>query len=69
MSVPDAMNRENLPFPLGKGLGVRSTPPSRSAESLPLRVPVAIIRGVDYDATDDAATSALIRPAERDLFR
>jgi len=32
------------------------------------RVPVAIVRGVEYEA-GDAATSELIRPAERDMFR
>lgn len=32
------------------------------------RVPVAIVRGVEYEA-GDAATSSLIRPAERDMFR
>jgi coenzyme F420-0:L-glutamate ligase len=32
------------------------------------RVPVAIVRGVEYEPAD-AATSELIRPAERDMFR
>jgi coenzyme F420-0:L-glutamate ligase/coenzyme F420-1:gamma-L-glutamate ligase len=33
------------------------------------RVPVAIVRGTEYTASEDAATSMLIRPAEKDLFR
>ena len=33
------------------------------------RVPVAIIRGVEYQRADDASTSELIRPAEKDMFR
>jgi coenzyme F420-0:L-glutamate ligase/coenzyme F420-1:gamma-L-glutamate ligase len=33
------------------------------------RVPVAIIRGVEYAVSEDAATSLLLRPAERDMFR
>ena len=33
------------------------------------RVPVAIIRGVEYGVSEDAATSLLLRPAERDMFR
>ncbi len=33
------------------------------------RVPVAIIRGADYTSDEAAATSQLIRPAERDMFR
>jgi coenzyme F420-0:L-glutamate ligase/coenzyme F420-1:gamma-L-glutamate ligase len=33
------------------------------------RVPVAIIRGVEYASADDASTSELIRPAEKDMFR
>jgi len=33
------------------------------------RVPVAIVRGAEYTASDDASTSTLIRPAERDMFR
>ena len=33
------------------------------------RVPVAIIRGVEYQRSDDASTSELIRPAEKDMFR
>lgn len=32
------------------------------------RVPVAVVRGVEYEA-GDAATSELIRPADRDMFR
>ncbi|HYM14230.1 MAG TPA: coenzyme F420-0:L-glutamate ligase [Dehalococcoidia bacterium] len=32
------------------------------------RVPVAIVRGAEYEPVE-AATSALIRPAERDMFR
>jgi coenzyme F420-0:L-glutamate ligase/coenzyme F420-1:gamma-L-glutamate ligase len=33
------------------------------------RVPVGIIRGATYAPSEDAATSMLIRPAEKDLFR
>ena len=33
------------------------------------RVPVAVIRGVEYQRADDASTSELIRPAEKDMFR
>ena len=33
------------------------------------RVPVAIVRGATYTASEDATTSMLIRPAERDMFR
>ena len=33
------------------------------------RVPVAIVRGATYTASEDAATSQLIRPAEKDMFR
>lgn len=33
------------------------------------RLPVAIIRGVEYERADDASTSELIRPAEKDMFR
>ncbi len=33
------------------------------------RVPVAVVRGVEYAASEDASTSLLIRPAERDMFR
>jgi coenzyme F420-0:L-glutamate ligase/coenzyme F420-1:gamma-L-glutamate ligase len=33
------------------------------------RVPVAIIRSVGYQRSDDASTSELIRPAEKDMFR
>jgi coenzyme F420-0:L-glutamate ligase/coenzyme F420-1:gamma-L-glutamate ligase len=33
------------------------------------RLPVAIIRGVEYERADDACTSELIRPAEKDMFR
>jgi coenzyme F420-0:L-glutamate ligase/coenzyme F420-1:gamma-L-glutamate ligase len=33
------------------------------------RVPVAIIRGVEYAVSEEAATSLLLRPAERDMFR
>lgn len=33
------------------------------------RVPVAIIRGVEYAVSEDVATSLLLRPAERDMFR
>jgi coenzyme F420-0:L-glutamate ligase/coenzyme F420-1:gamma-L-glutamate ligase len=33
------------------------------------RVPVAIIRGADYTPSEDATTSMLLRPAERDMFR
>ncbi|MDP9238251.1 MAG: coenzyme F420-0:L-glutamate ligase [Chloroflexota bacterium] len=33
------------------------------------RVPVAIIRGAEYHASEDAAISQLIRPAEKDMFR
>jgi coenzyme F420-0:L-glutamate ligase/coenzyme F420-1:gamma-L-glutamate ligase len=33
------------------------------------RVPVAIIRGAEYQRADDVATSSLIRDAAKDLFR
>jgi coenzyme F420-0:L-glutamate ligase/coenzyme F420-1:gamma-L-glutamate ligase len=33
------------------------------------RVPVAIIRGVEYAAGEGASVSQLIRPAEKDMFR
>jgi coenzyme F420-0:L-glutamate ligase/coenzyme F420-1:gamma-L-glutamate ligase len=33
------------------------------------RVPVAIVRGVEYQRAEDASTSELIRPAEKDMFR
>ena len=33
------------------------------------RVPVAIIRGVEYQRVDDASTAELIRPAEKDMVR
>jgi coenzyme F420-0:L-glutamate ligase/coenzyme F420-1:gamma-L-glutamate ligase len=33
------------------------------------RVPVAIVRGVEYERSDDATTAELIRPAEKDMFR
>jgi len=33
------------------------------------RVPVAIIRGATYTPSEDATTSMLIRPAEKDMFR
>jgi coenzyme F420-0:L-glutamate ligase / coenzyme F420-1:gamma-L-glutamate ligase len=33
------------------------------------RVPVAVIRGVEYQRADDASTAELIRPAEKDMFR
>jgi coenzyme F420-0:L-glutamate ligase/coenzyme F420-1:gamma-L-glutamate ligase len=33
------------------------------------RVPVAIVRGVEYTRSEEAATSMLLRPAERDMFR
>lgn len=33
------------------------------------RVPVAIVRGVEYQRADDASTSELIRAAEKDMFR
>jgi coenzyme F420-0:L-glutamate ligase / coenzyme F420-1:gamma-L-glutamate ligase len=33
------------------------------------RVPVAIIRGAEYEVSEDAAISQLIRPAEKDMFR
>jgi coenzyme F420-0:L-glutamate ligase/coenzyme F420-1:gamma-L-glutamate ligase len=33
------------------------------------RVPVAVIKGATYTRSDDASIAALIRPAERDLFR
>ncbi|MBI5288167.1 MAG: coenzyme F420-0:L-glutamate ligase, partial [Chloroflexi bacterium] len=32
------------------------------------RVPVAIIRGATYTPSEDATTSQLIRPAEKDMF-
>jgi coenzyme F420-0:L-glutamate ligase/coenzyme F420-1:gamma-L-glutamate ligase len=33
------------------------------------RVPVAIIRGAEYQRSEDASIASLIRPAERDMFR
>ena len=33
------------------------------------RVPVAIVRGAEYTASDEASSSTLIRPAEKDMFR
>lgn len=33
------------------------------------RVPVALIRGVEYQRADDASTAELIRAAEKDMFR
>lgn len=33
------------------------------------RVPVAVVRGVSYTATDDASAQQLIRPPNKDLFR
>ena len=33
------------------------------------RVPVAIVRGATYTTSEDATTSQLIRPAEKDMFR
>jgi coenzyme F420-0:L-glutamate ligase/coenzyme F420-1:gamma-L-glutamate ligase len=33
------------------------------------RVPVAIVHGAEYGASQDASTASLIRAAERDLFR
>ena len=33
------------------------------------RVPVAIIRGAEYQVAENAAISQLIRPAEKDMFR
>ena len=33
------------------------------------RVPVAIIRGVEYQVSEEAAVSQLIRPPEKDMFR
>ena len=33
------------------------------------RVPVAIIRGADYERSDDASIASLIRAAEKDMFR
>ena len=33
------------------------------------RVPVAIVRGVEYQRADDASTAELIRAAEKDMFR
>ena len=33
------------------------------------RVPVAIVRGVEYTASGDATSRTLIRPAEKDMFR
>ncbi len=33
------------------------------------RIPAVVVRGLSYDGADDGSTRALIRPAERDLFR
>ena len=33
------------------------------------RVPVAIVRGVEYQRADDASTAELIRAADKDMFR
>jgi coenzyme F420-0:L-glutamate ligase/coenzyme F420-1:gamma-L-glutamate ligase len=33
------------------------------------RVPVAIVRGVEYQRSEDASTAELIRSAEKDMFR
>jgi coenzyme F420-0:L-glutamate ligase/coenzyme F420-1:gamma-L-glutamate ligase len=33
------------------------------------RVPVAVVRGVSYTASDDVSAQQLIRPANKDLFR
>ena len=30
--------------------------------------PAALIRGFDWEATDDTSAAAMLRPAERDLF-
>jgi coenzyme F420-0:L-glutamate ligase/coenzyme F420-1:gamma-L-glutamate ligase len=33
------------------------------------RVPVAVVRGFEYDVDDDATMAPVIRDSERDLFR
>jgi coenzyme F420-0:L-glutamate ligase/coenzyme F420-1:gamma-L-glutamate ligase len=33
------------------------------------RVPVAVVRGFDYEVDDDATMAPVIRDSERDLFR